>query len=100
LEQAGSGLEQIVARSLRRAPPREAPLMAWPVVCGSTVAERTRALSFQDGILQVGVPDNGWKTELQALAPRYLAAVNRYTKEAVRKIDFVITRLDGDDNSR
>ena len=100
MEQAGSGLEEIVARSLRQAPPREAPLMAWPVVCGSAVAERAHALRFQDGILQIGVPDNGWKTELQALAPRYLAAVNRYTKEAVRKIDFIITRLDGDDDSR
>ena len=99
LEQAGSGLEEIVARSLRQLPPREAPLMAWPVVCGSTVAERTRALRFLDGVLQIGVPDYGWKTELQALAPRYLAEVNRYTKEAVRKIDFVVTPMDGDDNS-
>ena len=73
--------------------------MAWPVVCGSAVAERTRALHFQDGVLRVGVPDNGWKSELQALAPRYLAAINRYTVEAVRKIDFVITQFDGDGNS-
>ena len=100
MEQAGSGLEEIVARSLRQMPPREAPLIAWPVVCGSAVAERTRALRFLDGVLQIGVPDNGWKTELQALAPRYLAEVNRYTKEPVRKIDFVITPMDGDDNSR
>ena len=74
--------------------------MAWPVVCGSAVAERTRALRFQDGVLQIGVPDNGWKSELQALAPRYLVAINRYTTEAVRKIDFVVTQLDGNDNSR
>jgi hypothetical protein len=100
LEQAGSGLEEIVARSLRQLPPREAPLMAWPVVCGSAVAERTRALHFQDGVLRVGVPDDGWKTGLQAFAPRYLASINRYTVEAVRKIDFVITRLDGGDNFR
>lgn len=99
LEQAGLGLEEIVARSLRQLPPREAPLMAWPVVCGSRVAERTRAMRFLDGVLQIGVPDYGWKTELQALAPRYLAEVNRYTKEVVRKIDFVITPMDGDDNS-
>ena len=99
MQQAGSGLEEIVARSLRQLPPREAPLMAWPVVCGSAVAERTRALHFQDGVLRVGVPDNGWKSELQALAPRYLAAINRYTVEAVRKIDFVITQFDGDGNS-
>lgn len=90
LEQAGPDLERIVARSLRQAPPAQAPLMAWPVVCGSAVAERTRALSFLDGVLRVAVADAGWKTELQGLAPRYLASINRYTAEAVRRIEFVV----------
>ena len=43
MEQAGAGLEKIVAQSLRQAPPAEAPLLAWPVVCGSAVAERTQS---------------------------------------------------------
>ena len=66
--------------------------MAWPVVCGSAVAERTRALSFTDGLLRVGVPDAGWKAELQTLAPRYLASINKYTLQAVRRIEFVVVR--------
>jgi len=66
--------------------------MAWPVVCGSAVAERTRALSFQDGVLRVGVPDAGWRSELQLLAARYLTAINRYTIDAVRRIEFIVTR--------
>ena len=94
VEQAGSDLERIVARSLRKAPPAEAPLMAWPVVCGSAVAERTRVLTFLDGVLRVAVPDARWKSELQNLAPRYVASINRYTVEAVRKIEFVITQLE------
>jgi predicted nucleic acid-binding Zn ribbon protein len=68
----------------------QAPLMAWPVVCGSAVAERTQALSFADGVLRVAVPDAGWKSELQSLAPRYLAAINRYTIEPVCRVDFVV----------
>jgi Dna[CI] antecedent, DciA len=101
LEQAGPDLERIVAQSLRQAPPMEAPLMAWPVVCGSAVAERTRALSFVDGVLRIAVPDTGWKSELQTLAPRYLAAINRYTIQAIRRIDFVVTRAENSaDNSR
>lgn len=90
MEQAGSELEKLVARSLRQAPPAQAPLMAWPVVCGSAVAERTRALGFADGVLRVAVADAGWKAELQGLAPRYLASINRYTVEAVRRIEFVV----------
>ena len=90
LQPAGLSLEKIVAQSLRQAPPAEAPLLAWPVVCGSAVAERTRATSFRDGILYVEVADAGWKLELQALAPRYLAVINRYTTQAVRRIEFVV----------
>lgn len=92
MEQAGSDLERIVAQSLRQAPPEQAPLMAWPVVCGSAVAERTRALSFVDGVLRVAVPDAGWKSELQGLAPRYLASINRYTVQPIRRIEFIIMR--------
>ena len=68
--------------------------MAWPVVCGSAVAERTHALTFVDGVLRVAVPDAGWKSELQGLAPRYLAVINKYTLQAVRRIEFVIFRTD------
>ncbi len=90
MELAGSDLERIVARSLQQVPPSQAPLMAWPVVCGSAVAERTNAVNFVDGVLRVEVPDPGWKSELQALAPRYVASINRYTSQVVRKIEFVV----------
>lgn len=97
MQQAGSGLEKIVARSLRQAPPAEAPLLAWPIVCGSVVAERTRALSFADGLLRVEVRGPRWKGELQTLAPRYLAVINRYTSEAVRRIEFVLAPAESAD---
>ena len=94
MESAGSGLEKIVAKSLRLAPPAEGPLLAWPVVCGSAVAERTRALRFEDGVLRVEVSGQRWKAELQALAPRYLAMINRYTAVAVRRIEFVVAQVE------
>jgi Dna[CI] antecedent, DciA len=90
LEQAGSGLEKIVLSSLRRVPPAEAPLLAWPLVCGSMVAERTKALDFSNSVLRVEVPDAGWKREMQSLAPRYLAALNRYAGQKIVRIEFVI----------
>lgn len=92
MELAARGLEKIVAQSLRQAPPAEAPLLAWPIVCGSAVAARTRAFSFVEGVLRVEVADSGWKSELQALAPRYLSAINRYTTAPVYRIEFVLAR--------
>jgi hypothetical protein len=90
LEQAGAGLEKIVLGSLRRVPQDEAPLLAWPLVCGSKVAERTRALDFVAAVLRVEVPDAAWKREMQSLAPRYLATLNRYAGKKVERIDFVV----------
>ena len=90
MEQAGAGLEKIVMGSLRRVPQGEAPLLAWPLVCGSAVAERTRALEFVGAVLRVEVPDAGWRRELQGLAPRYLAQINRYAGQKVERIEFVI----------
>jgi hypothetical protein len=90
VEQAGAGLGKIVLDSLRRVPQGEAPLLAWPLVCGSVVAERTRALGFADAVLRVEVPDAGWKREMQGLAPRYLAELNRYAGQKVERIEFAI----------
>ncbi len=83
-----------MVNSLRRVPPGEAPLLAWPLVCGSGVAERTRAASFSDCVLCVEVPDAGWRRELQSLAPRYVALLNRYAGQKIERVDFVI-RQDG-----
>ncbi len=88
VEQVAPALEKIVAASLRRL--SNAPLLAWPLACGSAVAERTSALEFSGGVLRVEVPDAGWRAELQHLAPRYLAVINRYAARPVSRIDFVI----------
>lgn len=87
---AGGGLEKILIGSLRRVPQGNAPLLAWPLACGSKVGARTRAIDFANGILQVQVSDSGWRNELRALAPRYLAAVNRYCGGKVQRIEFVL----------
>jgi Dna[CI] antecedent DciA-like protein len=91
VEQAGTGLEKIVIGSLRRVPQGEAPLLAWPLVCGSAVAQRTQAVEFSHAILRVEVPDAGWKREMQNLASRYVAAMNRYAGQKVERIEFVIS---------
>jgi hypothetical protein len=91
-QRAASGLEQVLANSLRHVPTDTAPVLAWPIVCGSAVAERTRALDFAEGVLRVEVADLGWKRELQGLAPRYLAMINRYAGQNVSRIEFVVKK--------
>ena len=90
MNRASAGLENIIADALHRAPASESPLLAWPVACGSAVAERTRALSFSEGILRVEVADAGWRRELASLAPRYVALINKYSATQVKRIEFVV----------
>jgi len=92
MEHVAPGLEKIVASSLRRAASGDGPVLAWPLACGAKVAERTKALDFAEGILRVEVPNPGWRAELQALAPQYLAVINRYVAEDVRRVEFVIAK--------
>jgi hypothetical protein len=94
MEHASVGLEKIIAGSLRRTPSGEGPVLAWPLACGQAVAARTMALEFADGVLRVQVPDAGWRAELQGLAPQYLAVINRYVAESVKKLEFVVKQRD------
>lgn len=47
-------------------------------------------MDFADGILRVEVPDANWRAELKVLAPKYVAVINRYVSESVKRIEFVI----------
>jgi hypothetical protein len=90
MNRASAGLETIVARALHRVPASQSALLAWPLACGSAVADRTRALDFSSGILRVEVADAGWRRELANLAPRYVAMINKYSATPVQRIEFVV----------
>lgn len=90
MELARGTLQRIVAEMLARVPPEQAPVVAWQFVCGKTVADRTEALSFADGILRVQVPDATWRTQLADMMPHYLQLLRQYTGQKVDKLDFVL----------
>lgn len=90
MNRASEGLENVISKALHRVPAEQSALLAWLLACGSAVADRTRALSFSEGILQVEVSDAGWRRELMNLAPRYLALLNRYSAISVKRIEFVV----------
>jgi len=82
-------LERIVAEQLRRAPANEQPLLAWAVICGKAVAEKTSAQSFDNGELIVIVPDRGWQQELGSFVQQYIAGINRIVgRDILQRISF------------
>jgi hypothetical protein len=91
MEQAGAGLTRIMAELLRGAAPQDAPVFAWPVVCGPVVATRTRALLFARGVLHVEVSDAGWRTQLAELEGRYQGEFAQLLGAGkVKRIEFVV----------
>ena len=89
-----SDLEKIVLDALQRASElsHDAPLLAWPMVCGRMVAQKTQALSFEHGTLTVRVPDAAWRAQLAGFIPQYMAALNRAGRGEVKQIDFVVRK--------
>src|ERR1700690_3543613 len=55
MQRAGSTLKKIFADTLRPVGD-DAPLLAWPLACGSQIADKTSAVSYGDGGLTVRGP--------------------------------------------
>jgi hypothetical protein len=90
MQHARGTLKKIFADSVCSQAGDDAPLLAWPVVCGAAVADKTRALSFVDGMLLVAVPDVTWRSQLEAMYQQYLAGLNQISGKQVRSISFVV----------
>jgi len=90
MEQARNLLQKIVAQSLRRASDEEAPIAAWPFAAGAGVAEKTEAIAFRDGVLEVRVPDVNWQNQLRDMAAGFLSRLNQYSKTRVKRIEFTL----------
>jgi Dna[CI] antecedent DciA-like protein len=90
MQHAASTLRRIFRNNVCREG-SDAPLLAWPLACGSKIAERARALTFLDGTLTVAVPDETWRRQLQSFAMQYLSALNQISSAKVDRLDFVIS---------
>jgi predicted nucleic acid-binding Zn ribbon protein len=68
-------------------------LALWPDVAGAKLAEHTRAVSLDRGVLVVAVDDPGWLAQLVFLKPKLLAKVaGRVKKGAVKDLRFTLGR--------
>jgi hypothetical protein len=90
MESIRTGLRNIMRDLLKAQPAEEAAVLVWPLVCGKEVAARTRAAAFADGSLTVQVPDTTWRTQLAALAPRYVHGFAELLGPLVRDIRFQV----------
>lgn len=90
MEHVRAALQRVLLDAVHRAPPEDVPLLAWPLVCGSAVAEKTRAARFDDGELVIEAPDAAWRTQLLALSREYIAQLQEITDGRVKRLRFVL----------
>ena len=83
-------LQKLSSMILAGLPAEEAAVLAWPLVCGSAVAERTQALSFASGALHVRVPDAGWRSQLEAFSVKYCEKLSSLLGDKIYRIEFQI----------
>ena len=90
MQSTRESLHVLAARLLKDVTPEEAVVLAWPLVCGSAVAQRTEALSFENLTLRVRVPDRSWKSQLEAFSARYVEKLSRLTGASITRIAYEI----------
>ncbi len=90
MEPARNTLQKIMADTLKRMPAEQIPLAAWEVAAGKAVAEKTRAVSFANGVLSVEVPDATWRAQLASMSAQFLSQLNQYSPQRIERLEFVI----------
>lgn len=89
MHHAKATLSKIYGTAVQQVAGEQAPVIAWPLVCGFKVAQRTAALGYVNGELAVRVPDKIWRNELQCFQDRYVAALNQVSRHKVKSIRFI-----------
>lgn len=89
MHHAKATLSRIYANAAQQVAGEQAPVLAWPLVCGSKIARHTAALACANGELAVRVPDRIWRNELQCFSDRYVTALNQMSRHKVKSIRFV-----------
>src|SRR5207302_5277504 len=90
MQSARQDLHSLAARVLKGTNPEEAVMLAWPLACGSAVAERSQAVAFENGTLRVRVPDRGWQSQLEAFSTQYSHKLSSLTGSVVSRICYEI----------
>lgn len=90
MQSARLDLQKLSGTIVAGLPIEEAAVLAWPLVCGSAVAERTQAVSFDGRALKVRVPDAGWRSQLEVFSQTYLEKLSSLFGDKICRIEFQI----------
>ena len=87
-----AGLVDAAMRALGASPGWRA-VVAWPEVCGPTIAARTRALELKSGALYVVVPTAAWRHDLEFVKAELLERLRAKTHMRIDDLRFAVGPL-------
>ncbi|HXZ82017.1 MAG TPA: DciA family protein [Terriglobales bacterium] len=90
MQHANVDLRKISYTLVQTASGTDAAALAWSMVSGAHVANRTRVLGLRAGVLRVEVPGAEWRSQLDELATQYLSAINHVVARKIDRIEFVL----------
>lgn len=86
-----------LGRSLRALREEDRLAAAWPVACGTTMAEHGTILGYHDGEVRVEVPDGRWLRQMSSMRRQLEPELARVAGVRVTKIHFEMKRNDGNE---
>lgn len=90
MEPVRTGLRNILADIMRGTSVDQAVMLAWPLVCGKEVAERTEPVGFSRGVLTVDVPDSTWRGQLTSFSRKYVSGFAELLGPVVIDVKFKV----------
>ena len=87
-----AGLIDAAMRALGASPGWRA-VVAWPEVCGPTIAARTRALELKNGTLHVVVPTAAWRHDLEFVKAELLERLRKKIQMRIDDVRFSVGPL-------
>jgi hypothetical protein len=87
-----AGLIDAAMRALGASPGWRA-VVAWPEVCGPTIAARTRALELKNGLLHVVVPTASWRHDLEFVKAELVERLRKKTQMRIDDLRFSVGPL-------
>lgn len=90
MQHISDGLRRTLIDAVKDAPEGDRLEMAWRVVAGTAVADRTRVASLSGGVLKVVVADKAWAGQLDMLARQYVSQLGDLLPGTVKEIRFEV----------
>jgi predicted nucleic acid-binding Zn ribbon protein len=81
-------LDRVKRDLLRQLSAPEAAREAWAMVSGSSVAQKTKVVSFEAGVLTIEVPSREWCSELESLRAQYLQKLSLICPAKIESLRF------------